>query len=141
MCINDPCGILPVCFDFSMEIKNQVCSFALATRLKELGACQLSYFVWARMWGENSMGDRITFNGVIPTESAANNSYLEETLCSAFTVAELGEILVGRAYSAGTEKDKWACRLNGVQGVVTADTEADARAKMLVYLLENNLIS
>ena len=40
---------------------------------------------------------------------------------------------------------KWAITVNTVRDDryddLTADTEADARAKMLIYLIENNLLS
>jgi hypothetical protein len=72
---------------------------------------------------------------------------------SAFTVAELGEMLRGgnwqvyKPFLAGD--DSWMFQYRWREGkgskkkheTITAGTEADARAKMLVYLLENKLIT
>lgn len=80
---------------------------------------------------------------------------LHETSYAAFTTAELGEMLPeGYGYflrirdtNVGLRRmDLAMCELNGSSTVkkylhsCVADTEADARAKMLIYLLENNLI-
>lgn len=61
---------------------------------------------------------------------------------SAFTVAELGEMLQ-KYYASHKEEDCFRCfgDINGTMKSFTANTEADARAKMLIYLLENKLIS
>ena len=77
---------------------------------------------------------------------------------SAFTVAELGEmlpdeypgdsesILMCFKVSGGKEWSKWYVRyqkddLEETIHTEFAGTEADARAKMLIYLLENNLLT
>lgn len=75
-------------------------------------------------------------------------------LYSAFTVAELGEMLPNdvndaalmmdktsdeyRVWYANPNEDDWPFDLSIVR---IARTEADARAKMLIYLLENKLIT
>lgn len=84
-----------------------------------------------------------------------------EDLYSAFTVAELGEMLPvgikvdGRMQlfrmTKGTvdERIGWTTwylnhlsdRVDGIPPQGYRDTEADARAKMLVYLIENKLIT
>jgi hypothetical protein len=59
---------------------------------------------------------------------------------SAFTTAELGERLPTHFHTTKTEGWEFGdsmCTLEGVEHQEVADTEADARAKMLVYLLEN----
>jgi hypothetical protein len=61
-------------------------------------------------------------------------------IISAFTVAELGEIL-GKGYWTTKLDEVWSCKIRGNGNHFEhADTEADARAKMLVDLLENKLI-
>lgn len=141
-----------------MEINKQVCSLELAKKLKELGVKQESYFTWYKWDG---LGWQIGDTAVLEEQAHA---FLEEdipTNTSAFTVAELGEILP----YVFTKDEKFyyiQCNANGnslrymdyitynsngvgtfLRGypLVDADTEADARAKMLIYLLENNLIS
>jgi hypothetical protein len=74
-----------------------------------------------------------------------------EFTISAFTVAELGELLKNTGVESGNGyfrntfwfKDKWYGTMDtkNEDPAITADTEADARAKMLIYLLENNLIT
>jgi hypothetical protein len=73
---------------------------------------------------------------------------------AAFTVSELGEILkqycgvdhqdMPRWYEGGPNDDSvWVVYVPDIDGEdyeLVADTEADARAKMLIYLIKNNLI-
>lgn len=66
--------------------------------------------------------------------------------CIIFTVAELGEMLPIRVQSGKrkTPRNKFYCnwdKKSGVHHREDADTEADARGKMLIYLLENNLLN
>ncbi len=124
-----------------MELEKQVVSLELARRLKELGVRQQSVFYWDE---GNGVEDRLEYSPGTPL--------LE--LVSAFTVAELGEMLPGeieqaeQSYWFTSERmldNSWGVgfRMNGTRDisfVQDATTEADARAKMLVYLLENKLI-
>lgn len=114
-----------------MNLKTQVCSLELAKRLKELGVKQESLWYWQR----RALG---TWHlGLCGYER-------RETDISAFTVAELGEMLPNRTCTSRCPKNNlYYCRLEiekgrwfGRQDV----TEANARAKMLIYLLENKLI-
>lgn len=66
---------------------------------------------------------------------------------SAFTVAELGEILPINLNSYKLDTGKWYCEAHECHGAETNweytedETEANARAKMLIYLLENKLLT
>ena len=66
---------------------------------------------------------------------------------SAFTVGELGEIIPLGAYSVQIRTiqkgiTRWTCTSGDAMNLIeTADTEADARAKMVIFDLENGLIS
>lgn len=67
---------------------------------------------------------------------------------SAFTVAELGELLAdGMTDSHRTGFGYWTCKYEYVSGdqeptvETRGDTEAEARGLMLAYLLENKLIT
>lgn len=132
-----------------MKLEQQVVSLDLAKKLKELRVKQESYFVWYTNAGTGHLlylGD----DGMRPMEA---KTY------SAFTVAELGEMLPrevefeGQFYywESGKNDDlsnRWFYKYETAHirlpverlcmGV--EETEADARAKMLIYLLENNLI-
>jgi hypothetical protein len=62
--------------------------------------------------------------------------------CAAFTVAELGEMLPETYYSGSNQFGSyWCSTVNVTDRTFVADTEADARAKMLIYLVENKLIA
>lgn len=132
-----------------MELTKQVSSLDLAKRLKELGVKQDAMFTWIydlthEYW---RVADR--------TWGAMHDDKWD--WADAFTVAELGEMLskfpkedyrlyVGirccSLYSgwepnnSGGKKRTYLYRDNEYK-----TTEADARTKMLIYLLENNLIT
>lgn len=116
-----------------MKLEDQVCSLELAKKLKELGVPQNSYFSWLVA----SDGERLMTNPV-------NNTYKYFEQCSAYLASELGEMLlplipvqIEGVWQAPSPKDQTVQKLGKVKEV----TEADARAKMLIYLLENNLLS
>lgn len=130
-----------------MEVTKQVVSLELARKLKELGVRQESEFYWIT----DSDGKEINVAWHKELPIFAKTGTLKG-IC-AFTVAELGEILPDAVatyrYSVPGDEDpySWAC-IKYVEGdhskyenVVHAETEADARAKMLIYLLENELIT
>ncbi len=123
-----------------MKLKNQVCSLELSKKLKELGVEQESLFYWV----EN-------YPGVWNIRYEREKVY--HTFVSAFTVAELGERLPFGVMSihidtrfnkdyAELKGGDWFCRneTRGKRKYIYAKTEADARAKMLIYLIENKLI-
>src|SRR5207237_834898 len=64
----------------TMQLEEQVVSLELAKKLEELGVKQVSYFYWIR---------RKPFNDY----SLGTDVYKETTFYSAFSVAELGELL------------------------------------------------
>lgn len=131
-----------------MKLEQQVVSLELAKRLKELGVKQESYAQWHRpkfleKEGEDDPSKMDELTGFYSSYSDEWSTY------SAFTVAELGEILPNHLDLEG----KWVvleCRKDstlehwythyGDRYFTEADTEADARAKMLVHLIENKLI-
>jgi hypothetical protein len=115
-----------------MRLQDQVCSLSLAKRLKDLGVTQHeSVFYWR-------------------PDGTALVDYWEvhDGMVAAFTVGELGEILPDLYYSerwAGTKE--WTCNVRHDARLhkrrypnMKADTEADVRAKMLIYLIENSLL-
>jgi hypothetical protein len=71
---------------------------------------------------------------------------ISEHHISAFTVAELGEMLKeGMERSFYSQKDGWTIEYTPIDTPLLrmwgCETEADARAKMLIYLIENKLIT
>jgi len=127
-----------------MKLEKQVCSLKLAKKLKELGVKQESLFYWWRCYADES--DKEIWNldyGKYYKEDGM------EGMCSAFTVAELGEMLPEsidnedglweKIWSARTQFGEWRIAL-GESHFEKAKTEAEARAKMLIYLINNKLI-
>lgn len=120
-----------------MTLESQVCSLELAKKLKELGVKQESDFYYTKF-------------GLQFRPFPDNREF------SAFTVAELGEMLpqeiddfegdnqVWYALYSAKSPDYWSIYYKNqdrrFRKVINADTEANTRAKMLIYLLENKLI-
>jgi hypothetical protein len=122
-----------------MKLEDQVVSLDLAKKLKELGVKQENQFVWVE-WDTGA-----------PTIELADSSDWtdpDETAYSAFTVAELGEMLpdyIAREGCLMVEKSTahWTVGYASYSDFGLrrdAPTEANARAKMLIYLIENNLL-
>lgn len=132
-----------------MNLEQQVCSLDLAKRLKELGVKQEGYFVWE---GADEFGYVVKRRA----DSGSN--------VSAFTVAELGEMLpkhllladdgganryisITHGKAPFNDNRTWYVYYDQINEPCDykigqeAITEADARAKMLIYLLENKLIT
>lgn len=114
-----------------MELSSQVVSLEIAKKLKELGVKQDAYHSWCFIEAHN---DYELDNG------SCSNMY------SAFTVAELGEMLPEKCFVTDKQDGKWwnvkyLDPHDVSKNYTTAhEGEADARGKMLIYLLENNLI-
>lgn len=125
-----------------MTLENQVCSLGLANRLKELGVKQDAYFDWYEHEGIPYVAD---FAGRYIDPLKGHH----EKLCSAFTVAELGEILLAdklRQIHKSPVGDCWTLPIRtdahaSNRGTDHMDTEANARVKMLIYLIENDLLN
>jgi hypothetical protein len=122
-----------------MKLENQVCSLELAKRLKELGVKQDSLFCWTTDLD-------IEF---LPTD--IRNDHV---VIAAFTVAELGEMLPKEINGffftqIPTINNEWylfyrhafsTMNLDNEEIYSDDENEANARAKMLIYLIENDLI-
>lgn len=134
-----------------MKTEKQVTSFEISKRIKELGVVSKSILAWDED-GKLTSG---YFGSPQPEEY---NKY--DNRVSAFTVAELGEMLPTRidakskkdsrrhisyflTYEAGGCAAYYAHHMDIYQVLcnVSDDTEADTRGKMLIYLLENKLIT
>lgn len=112
-----------------MKLEQQVCSLEYARKLKELGVKQASVWWW--------------FKGELYKDTPDYKCSI-----SAFTVAELGEMLpynkcqtiFKNTYRNGKIEYLFYIDPNTEKELlVEANTEANCRAKMLIYLLENKL--
>lgn len=114
-----------------MKLEQQVCSLDLAKRLEELRVKQESLFFWENLNGEW---------GLTIADEATRD------VVSAFTVAEVGEML------SKASRKSFEIAYSEVMDLVPADvqsvqmahnlmTQPDIGTKMLIYLLENKLIT
>ena len=122
-----------------IPLENQVTSLEPSMRLKELGVEQDS--LW--YWGERTYSD----GKDIVSKSRLRSSAWNE-ICSAFTVAELGEMLPARIK---TDYGSWnyllIVKLENTKewligyyhDEIKGNTLANACAKMLIYLIEHKL--
>jgi len=112
-----------------MKLKDQVCSLELAKKLKELGVKQESLWYW--------------YPGIKGKEEVAeywNLHCIEEEMyaqienqVSAFTVAELGEMLKDADWKFPQwDGEYWRCYYP--EDIYA--TEANARTMMLIWLIE-----
>lgn len=145
-----------------MKIENQVCTLEQAKKLKALGIKQVGSLFYASTMD----GHRIVFKDEEKNYVLFGRGSCEVTeksiIATAFTVAELGEILGNVKYKsfgfpmmftshsmnydgASELMGKWSCSFRNPKNFSNPDigceSEAQARAAMLIYLLENKIIS
>lgn len=127
-----------------LPLEQQVAYVGLCLRLKELSVPQECMFYWTE--GK----DLYEFSGAISTDWAIGRKKHPSSV-SAFTVAELGVMLppwVSSAKNNFGDPNRWYCAdVDGhtqkpptFRKLIEADTEADARAKMLIHLIETGLL-
>jgi len=134
-----------------MKLEDQVVSLALAKEMKELGVPQHSIFGWYQYECYNPYIEYKDLEERARVERMAVKGYSEDPtfLCSAPTVAELGEMLPGHIK---TTDNSWnslhTTKLeNGNEWLIAyypdeikANTEANARAKMILHLIKEGII-
>ena len=140
-----------------MKLEQTVCAKELAKRLKELGCKQESLYWWVDFDYEASIDGVLTHFENNNEWHVMNNDMVQWVLSnfeyklkdtnkySAFTVAELGKMLPSHFVSWRVQESYYICEQlrsikNRIDMSLFADSEADARAKMMVYLLENKLM-
>jgi hypothetical protein len=111
------------------QLKRQLTSLELSKVLKDLGVKQESLFYWHNPFNDDYWEPTASKRAYIEKKNVNPENY------SAFTVSELGEMLRWEnLYIFGTPKEL----LHHIDG---KNTEADARAKMLIYLLEKKMVT
>jgi hypothetical protein len=115
-----------------LELEKQVCSFELAKKLGELGVPQESLFYWGNTIGQTDQ----TCWRIYSKEQKENFDTMMEYY-SAYTVAELGKMI----------SDKQPLPEMNIVGdwcwgnlLFEMCSEADARAELLIFLIEKNII-
>lgn len=139
-----------------MKLENQVVSLELAKKMKELGFKQESFWKHCLFIGKKlkikewHISPPVGYSK-IKLPSGKTHNYIIEENCSAYTVAELGDMLPEVICHKDNKnsfleickiREEWHIEYvkDGIIVFKKKGTEADARAKMLIYLKENNLI-
>lgn len=112
-----------------MKLESQVVSLPLAKRLKELGVRQESIFEWV----ETPEGSFVDYRGDARTT-------VEPWYISAFTAVELMEIskIVPPVFNFREQRWKWFSP--DYEVAILDENETDARAKALIYLIEQGIV-
>lgn len=148
----------------SVNLESQVCSLELAKQLKELGIMQQSLFWYIKRKDYPSKSEHLVFgmpnfsykddlNGLMYNSPIWENTGWE--FYSAFSLAELGKMLPDHiktdsgfdsdaiCYIKSQKKDnEYKIYIDCSPNIIIFfdEIEVDARAKMLIYLLENKLM-
>lgn len=146
-----------------MTLENQVASLELSRKLKELGVRQESLFYWANtervkptLYVRTGIGDTTFGYTTLGAEEVRGNPYWfpeeeldEDDWYSAFTVAELADVLADEKYLTLTKVNtgRWTSTYYNNDGLAEPGKDSfieqklpDAMAQMLIYLLENKLV-
>jgi hypothetical protein len=130
-----------------MKLEQQVVWLELAKRLKELGVKQESIFYWGLFPRNDGQPARWELDLASHVLAIKDIALLKDKL-SAFTVAELGQMLPEAVDTGssilylGCDKmdSEWTTKYRGSTKLIThAESLADAMAKLLIYLIENDL--
>lgn len=114
-----------------LPLEKQVCSLELAKKLKELGVRQESLWVWAKFGPFGNEWD------IALSESMVGSKKKE--LYSAFTVAELSELLPDDYYSFRS-KNKWYTETFDDDVCEVSFNHANSKAKMLIHLIKEGVV-
>lgn len=115
-----------------MNITNQVVSVTLSRKLKKLGYPQEGLGKWI-------------FNTYTNKWEIMKSKYISTDECIAPTVSELGRQIPRGDHSFTKDRDNgmWTfwIHISSVTASGTARTEANARAKALIWLVENGYLT
>ena len=115
-----------------MKLKDQVSSIGPSKELKKLGIKQDSYFYWVEIGIEFEEYQLLSSKEVLPNIENCPT----KNISSAFTVAELGEILTAKGLSLPFYNRTEKIWKSPFGANIIAETEANARAKMIIYYLK-----
>jgi len=126
-----------------MSIENLVTSLELSKKLKEAGVPQRSVFYWECEYKNSKLiAKKIVYKyeivpDIVPTEMKIRYGN-EVFYYSAYLAGELGELL-----PSGTKlwrRNFWFCETFGGSKLIFTDLEAEARGRMLLWLIKNKYV-
>lgn len=120
-----------------LPIQNQVTNLEISQKLKELKVKQDSYFVWAE--GLNFKDESGWW--IRPSHSKNGDNDNNPFAISAYTSAELGEIIKTVSSETLNKLPDEFLPSQSDKDVARCIFDANYWGKMLIYLLENNLIT
>lgn len=125
-----------------MNLEQQVVSLEYAKRLKEFGVTEKARFMWVEEVDGHGIYLHPTHDNQIDENSCGVSEARYPTLYKnyfAYSVAELGELLPEKVCWRGYANygGEWKIQFGDFEA--KARTEADCKAIMLIYLLENGL--
>lgn len=140
-----------------MKLEDQIVSLVLAKKLQDISVTKESWFYWVKMSNDNS--------AIHSFKDIWTHGATDKIIAPAYTVAELWEMLPGSFYSEDYKKAYYLASEKmedeDVPYIISYEDnngdvyfanypenparlyhwkEADLRAEMLIYLIENNLI-
>ena len=133
-----------------MNLESQVCSLELAKQLKELGVKQESQFYFVNV--NPILLERLLHNKITLIAHKSQCNETSPDSLPAYTVAELGEMLSNKynEWSQGYHDcySQWFFQVGhrgagsmiegiGLKGFSDQEHEANARAEMIIWLIEN----
>lgn len=135
-----------------MKLEQQVVSLELAKKMKGLGFERGSLFWWGEYTPDNQFKGIMKVCTDLKTDDTANYA----SVCPAYTVAELGEMLPEKVWAGvldgcsikdyfyyqqfGKRIGYWLPSGKSLGESFEAKAEVEARAKMLIWLKENNYL-
>lgn len=131
-----------------MTLTNLVTSLEWSKKLKAAGVPQESYFWWIAPEDSEKWPPKLVYKTELgayyENGAGVNERTFEMTpvLYAAYSVAELGEMLPD-GYSSWKKpygRDGWTCESGDEAEEVFGETEANARAAMLHFLITNGLV-
>lgn len=132
-----------------MNIEKQVCTLQQARILKELGAPQDGLFAWVRPLCKNDFvvefgnAEQLQIKEKLEGDMIRNQlpTVKDREFFCAYTGIELG-VMLGEHINCIKEKTlRYRHKYKAEAVSIAFDTEAQARASLLIYLMRNNVIS
>jgi len=127
-----------------LPLEKQVCNRELSEKLKALGVSQNSLFYWehpVNVFGEAMKEWQLKYDD--PDNGKCEDNSHEHNYISAFTETELGFFLPMFFHVGFNDAyKKWRkTSFAFFFEIESKDSTVNLRAKMLIYLIENNLIT